>query len=124
MEKNRQGDFMLVDGPAPLFRGEEFENELVDDPGLAMLAVLVGAVNIAVLLLMLYVYLTSYLKFKTKFTLGLIIFVLLLILQNTVFIIFLLIREGFRGPGMGVPVLTINLTQLGALIVLLKITWD
>ncbi|HSO26237.1 MAG TPA: hypothetical protein VLR54_06435 [Methanobacteriaceae archaeon] len=115
---------MLVDGPAPLFRGEEFENELVDDPGLAMLAVLVGAVNIAVLLLMLYVYLTSYLKFKTKFTLGLIIFVLLLILQNTVFIIFLLIREGFSGPGMGVPVLTINLTQLGALIVLLKITWD
>lgn len=116
---------MLVDGPAPLFRGEEFENEFpVDDPGLAMLAVLVGAVNITVLLLMLYVYLTSYLKFKTKFTLGLIIFVLLLILQNTVFIIFLLIREGFSGPGMGVPVLTINLTQLGALIVLLKITWD
>jgi hypothetical protein len=116
---------MLVDGPAPLFRGEEFENKLpVDDPGLAMLAVLVGVVNIAVLLLMLYVYLTSYLKFKTKFSLGLIIFVLLLILQNTVFIIFLLIREGFRGPGMGLPVLTINLTQLGALIVLLKITWD
>ena len=58
---------MLVEGPAPLFKGDHFENEFpVDDPGLAMLAVLVGAINIAVLLLMLYVYLKSYLKFKYK----------------------------------------------------------
>ena len=46
---------MLVEGPEPLFEGGHFENEFpVDDPGLAMLAVLVGAINIAVLLLMLY----------------------------------------------------------------------
>ncbi|MDP3034453.1 MAG: hypothetical protein CVV28_06460 [Methanobacteriales archaeon HGW-Methanobacteriales-1] len=116
---------MLVEGPEPLFEGGHFEKEFpVDDPGLAMLAVLVGAINIAVLLLMLYVYLKSYLRLKSQFTLGLLVFVMLLILQNTIFITFLLIREGFSGPGMGVPVLTINLTQLGALIVLLKITWD
>ncbi len=111
-------------GPEPVFKGDEFETELFDDPNLAILAALVGAVNIGLLLVMLFIYLSSYKKLKSSFTLGLILFVLLLILQNTVFIAFLLLREGFHGPGMGGPVLSINIIQLGALIVLLKITWE
>jgi hypothetical protein len=35
---------------------------------------------------------------------------------------FLITREGFQGPGMGLPVLSVNLIQLSALVVLLKIT--
>ena len=100
-----------------------FENELpVDDPGLAFIAALVGAVNIILLFLLLLVYITSYRKLKSSFSLGLVFFALLLMAQNALFIFFLLTKEGFQGPGMGVPVLSINLVQLSALIVLLKIT--
>ena len=113
---------MLEQGPG--FGGRRFEDEFIDDPNLAFLAALVGAINLGILLVMLFIYLTSYKKLKSQFTLGLILFVLLLILQNTVFIVFLLIRGGFHGPGMGGPVLSINVIQLGALMVLLKITWE
>jgi hypothetical protein len=112
-----------VPEPESGFNGE-FENGLVDDPNLAIFAALVGAVNIGLLLVMLFIYLSSYKKLKSSFTLGLILFVLLLILQNTVFIAFLLLQEGFHGPGMGGPVLSINVIQFGALLVLLKITWE
>ncbi|MCK9151147.1 hypothetical protein [Methanobacterium alcaliphilum] len=115
---------MISPTPEPIFRGEEFNNELIDDPNLATLAALVGAVNIGLLVVMLFIYISSYKKLKSSFTLGLIVFVLLLILQNLVFIAFLLLREGFHGPGMGGPVLSINVIQFGALMVLLKITWD
>lgn len=99
--------------------GHEF---LVNDPGLAFIAALVGAVNIILLFLLLLVYISSYRKLKSSFSLGLVFFALLLIIQNALFIFFLLSKEGFHGPGMGVPVLSINLIQLSALIVLLKIT--
>ena len=48
--------------------------------------------------------------------------VLLLIVQNAIFIFFLLTRHGFQSPGVGLPVLSINIIQLSALIVLLRIT--
>ncbi len=103
--------------------GEDNETEMpVDDPSLAFIAALVGAVNIVLLFLLLLVYLSNYRKLKSSFSLGLVLFAVLLILQNALFMFFLLSFEGFRGPGMGAPVLSINLIQLSALIVLLKIT--
>ncbi len=105
------------------FGESEFEHELpVDDPGLTVIAALIGAINIILLFLLLLVYISSYRKLKSSFSLGLVFFALLLIMQNAIFIFFLLTREGFQGPGMGLPVLSINLVQLSALIVLLKIT--
>jgi multisubunit Na+/H+ antiporter MnhB subunit len=105
------------------FGESEFEHELpVDDPGLAFIAALIGAINIILLFLLLLVYISSYRKLKSSFSLGLVFFALLLIMQNAIFIFFLLTREGFQGPGMGLPVLSVNLIQLSALVVLLKIT--
>lgn len=110
-------------GNGPFYRGGRNDSGLpVDDPGLAFIAALVGAVNIILLFLLLLVYFSNYRKLKSSFSLGLVLFTILLILQNAIFMFFLLLAEGFRGPGMGVPVLSINLIQLSALLVLLKIT--
>ena len=38
------------------------------------------------------------------------------------FHIFLTYRHGFQGPGVGLPVLSINIIQLSTLIVLLRLT--
>lgn len=114
----------MGDGVVERDYGEsEFERGLpVDDPSLAFVAALVGAVNIILLFLLLLVYISSYRKLKSSFSLGLVFFALLLMAQNAIFIFFILTREGFHGPGVGLPVLSINLVQLSALIVLLKIT--
>ncbi len=105
------------------FKGHEVENGLpVDDPSLALAAVFVGIINIGLLLILLFTYISSYRKLRSRFSLGLVLFALLLLFQNAVFIFFLLSQEGFHGPGMGGPVLSINIIQLGALVVLLKIT--
>ncbi|MBI5679495.1 MAG: hypothetical protein HZC47_01150 [Methanobacterium sp.] len=108
------------------FRGREneFEGDLpIDDPGLALIAALVGVANILLLIILLFIYISSYRKLKSRFSLGLILFAFLLIMQNALFIFFLLSKEGFHGPGMGGPVLSLNIIEFGALLVLLKITW-
>ncbi len=111
----------MVEGQVNRERG--IENNLpVDDPSLSFVAALVGAVNIILLFLLFLVYLSSYRKLKSSFSLGLMLFAVLLIIQNAIFIFFLLTKEGFHGPGMGGPVLSINLIQFSALLVLLKIT--
>jgi len=92
-----------------------------DDPTLALAAALVGIINIILLLFLLFTYIASYRKLKSRFSLGLVLFAMLLLLQNALFIFFLLSSAGFHGPGMGGPVLSINVIQLGALLVLLKI---
>ncbi len=71
------------------FGESEFERELpVDDPGLAFIAALIGAINIILLFLLLLVYISSYRKLKSSFSLGLVFFALLLIMQNAIFIFF------------------------------------
>jgi len=108
----------------PDFEESEFERELpVDNPFLTFLAALVGVANIILLLVLLFLYVSSYRKLKSQFSLGLVLFAALLIVQNSLFIFFLLSRKGFYGPGMGLPLLSVNILQFGALIVLLKITW-
>lgn len=94
----------------------------LDDPGLAFAAAIVGLANIILLVILLFTYVSNYRKLKSSFSLGLVLFALLLIMQNLLFIFFLVSREGFHGPGMGFPVLSLNIIQFGALIVLLKIT--
>ncbi len=105
------------------FHGNMSHNIPLDDPGLAFGAALVGLANILLLIILLFTYVSNYRKLKSGFSLGLVLFALLLIMQNGLFIFFLLSREGFHGPGMGGPVLSLNIVQFGALIVLLKITW-
>jgi hypothetical protein len=116
----------LVPGSGPengSFRGNVTGRNPFDDPNLAILAALVCAANIGLLLILLFTYVTSYRKLKSQFTLGLVIFATLLIVQNIMFMFFLIVREGFHGPGMGFPVLSLSIVEFGALLVLLKTTW-
>ncbi len=97
---------------------------VIGDPHLTFLAAVVGILNVFILLIMLGVYISGYRKVKSSFTRGLVGFTVLLILQNLTFIGFMVTREGFRGHGLGMPLLSVNLCQLSALLILLKITWQ
>jgi hypothetical protein len=99
------------------------DGNVFGDPILAIIAAIVCAANIGLLLILLFTYVTSYRKLKSQFTMGLVIFASLLIVQNIMFMFFLLVRAGFHGPGMGFPVLSISIFEFGALLVLLKTTW-
>lgn len=84
--------------------------------------IVIGIVNIVLLLILLYMYLGSYREFKSKFTFGLLSFVLLLLLQNILFTAFLLINQGFRGPDMGTPIFFLNIIEFFALSILVWVT--
>ena len=84
--------------------------------------ILLGIANICLLLILLYMYLGSYRKFKSQFTFGLVAFALLLLLQNALFTGFLLTVEGFKGPGMGTPIFFLNIIEFFALSVLIGVT--
>jgi len=85
---------------------------------------IVNIANIFLLMALIYVYGRSYRSLKSKFALGLLVFAFLLLLQNLFFFLFFLLQSGFRGPGMGTPLMIINTTQFIALLILLKITWE
>jgi len=85
--------------------------------------ILLGIFNICLLIALLYIYWGSYKDFKSKFTRGLLSFVLLLLLQNFIFTIFLILHPGFRGEGMGAPIFILNVIEFLALIILLSVTW-
>jgi len=84
--------------------------------------IIIGIANIVLLLILLYMYLGSYRDFKSKFTFGLLSFVFLLLIQNVIFTIFLLLNQGFRGPGMGTPIFILNIIEFLALIILVLVT--
>ncbi|MGZ7048561.1 MAG: hypothetical protein ACXVH2_07655 [Methanobacterium sp.] len=95
------------------------------------LAIIVGIANICLLLALLYVYLKNYRKLKSKFTMGLLVFVSLLLLQNVVSTLFLGLNiilgmgpHGFDIDRPQFPLSSINIIQLIALSILLYITWE
>jgi hypothetical protein len=67
-------------------------------------------------------YIGSYRKFKSQFTFGLVAFAFLLLIQNVLFTGFLLVNEGFKGPGMGGPIFFLNMIEFFALSVLIGVT--
>lgn len=84
--------------------------------------IIIGIGNICLLIILVYMYLGSYRDFKSKFTFGLLSFALLLLLQNILFIGFLLSHHGFRGPGMGTPIFILNIIEFFALSILIWVT--
>jgi hypothetical protein len=94
-------------------------------------AIIIGIANICLLIALLYVYLKSYRQLKSKFTMGLLVFVSLLLLQNAVSTLFLALSM-VLGPGshsfeigrQEFPLSSINVIQLIALSILLYITWE
>jgi hypothetical protein len=52
----------------------------------------------------------------------LVAFAMLLLLQNALFTGFLILNEGFKGPGMGSPIFFLNVIEFFALSVLIGVT--
>lgn len=95
------------------------------------LAIIVGIANIGLLIALIYVYMKNYRQLKSKFTMGLLVFASLLLLQNVVSTGVLLLNivlgmghHGFDLDRPQVSLSSINIIQLIALSILLKITWE
>lgn len=86
--------------------------------------IIIGIAIILLLIILLYVYVGSYRKFRTKFTLGLILFALLLLLQNILFISLLLTYSCIRTDGMGIPFFFLNFIEFFALLMLIWVTLE
>jgi len=89
----------------------------------------IGILNISLVLALVYVYKNTYSEVRSEFTLGLLVFAFLLLLQNFISTAFLAIQlfapeniqiQEFYHPRM--PLSFINIVQLIALSILFKIT--
>ena len=87
------------------------------------LDIIVALGNIVLLLLLLYVYWDNYKKIKSRFTLGLIMFAGILLLQNLIFTSLLLFGPIFQIAELGLPLFIVNITEFLALLILFIITW-
>ncbi|BDZ67036.1 hypothetical protein [Methanobacterium ferruginis] len=92
-------------------------------------AVAIGIANVCLLLGLLYSYWETYRQVKSKFTIGLLYFSTFLLFQNIVATIFLALPlfipiefHGSEISGPRLPLFLINIVQLIALSILLKIT--
>ncbi|WP_321422224.1 hypothetical protein [uncultured Methanobacterium sp.] len=93
---------------------------------LRYLGMAVALANISIIIILLSIYWKNYRKWKSEYTLGLLIFGTFLLIQN-------LLSMGFLAPPPPMPsggehgneysLLLINISQLVALSALLKISW-
>ncbi|HEY0196023.1 MAG TPA: hypothetical protein VGC02_00475 [Methanobacterium sp.] len=96
---------------------------------LSYIGILLAFANICMLLILLSIYWKNYSKWKSQYTVGLLVFGVFLLLQN---ILSLYYSVPPQGPPPGpppmesphkIPLLLINSSQLVALAALLKISW-
>ncbi len=94
-------------------------------------AIVIGIANIGLLSALFYFYWNSYKQLKSKFTVGLLYFALILLFQNILAIIALAVFailgieiHELGGTEVYSILLLVTLAQLVALTILFKITWD
>ena len=95
------------------------------------IAIVVGIVNVCLLSGLVYFYRESYKQLESKFTIGLLYFSTILLIENVLAILALAVfsilgieMHEFSGTEIYSTLLLINTAQLIALAVLFKITWD
>ena len=95
------------------------------------IAIVVGIANVCLLSGLVYFYRESYKQLESKFTIGLLYFSTILLIQNILLVIALVIFlilgieiHQLDGTEHYTILLLINLAQLVALTILFKITWD
>ncbi len=95
------------------------------------IAIAVGIANVCLLSGLVYFYRESYKQLESKFTIGLLYFSTILLIQNILLVIALAIFlilgieiHKLDGTEHYTILLLINLAQLIALTILFKITWD
>lgn len=95
--------------------------ELFGFKGIKITAVIIELANIGLLTGLLHLYTKSYRHIKIGFTVGLILFALLLIIKSILTIIFIIVDADVF---IGRPVYIGGIIEIIALAILLKITWD
>ena len=88
------------------------------------LTTIMTGVSILAILGLLYVYYKNLSNIKSKFTIGLFIFALMLLLQNIVSLYYYTTMMKYYVPEVEVHVFIITLLQTLGFLVLLKITWE
>ncbi|MBU4534911.1 MAG: hypothetical protein KKF16_03595 [Euryarchaeota archaeon] len=85
------------------------------------IAIIIEIANIGILSALLYLYFKSYHQIKIGFTVGLILFAVMLLIKSISTIVFLMVDPELL---VGRPVYIGGVIQFIALLILLKITWD
>ena len=88
------------------------------------LTTILTAVSILILAAMLHVYIRNLRKIKSNFTLGLLIFALLFLIQNIVSLYFYFTMMDYYVPAVELHVFIFTLLQTIGFAVLLKLTWE
>ena len=83
---------------------------------------IVASANIAVLIALLVLYAKVYKSSKAKFTIGLMLFVSLLMLHNVIAVYGYFMMESLYAPKLIPYFLAIHVAELGGLLVLFRIT--
>lgn len=86
-----------------------------------ILATIIELANIGLLTGLLYLYTKSYRQIKIGFTIGLILFALMLLIKSILSIVFIMVEVDAL---IGRPVYIGGIIELIALTILLKVTWD
>jgi|SRR6266545_3965377 len=89
------------------------------------LNIVLAGVSAVLLVALLYVYGRNARQVRSKFTLGLVVFALLFLVQNLAGMwIYLAMNDAGMKGDVAVPMLLLNVTETGALGTLAAITWD
>ncbi len=95
--------------------------DLLGFSGIKIAAMVIEIANIGLLTGLLYLYVKSYRQIKIGFTVGLIIFAIMLLIKSIMTIMFLIVDTDIL---IGRPVYFGGIIEFIALAILLKITWD
>ncbi|MFA5895504.1 MAG: hypothetical protein WC985_01185 [Thermoplasmata archaeon] len=88
------------------------------------LSIAIAAVSSVLLLGLLSVYVRNHRELRSPFTLGLIFFAVLFLVQNLGSIYFYyLMNEWGEGPGMGIPMFALGAAELVGVAALFYVTW-
>ena len=97
-------------------------------PLIPTIVLAIEVINIVLLLGLLYIYVSSYRKIKSEFTMGLIFFIIAFLVKSvmllgTMRIIFHFIDEASDKKSIPIFLILVNLIECAGLIILLRISW-
>ena len=93
-------------------------------PILMTLTTILTAISTLILAALLHVYIKNLRKIKSSFTIGLMIFAILFLLQNIVSLYFYLTMMDYYVPAVELHVFIFTLLQTIGFAILLKLTWE
>ena len=89
------------------------------------LNILLAGISSALLAILLVIYGKNAAHVRSRFAIGLIIFAALFLAQNLAgMLIYMSMNDASMGPGVAVPMLVLNATEMGALGTLVAISWE